>query len=153
MATRTKDASSAERPAMRLFLRLAFLALVPLLITGCYTVHMAQCSLPDNPTNRVAATNIVASVAIKHGLVGLPDQVDQMVMLASYNLLGDSPKRPLNLDVYADAGTITACLSQSSKRKTRTENFLSVERDLIRGFKEKFGSAVEINIDSDDTQP
>jgi hypothetical protein len=152
MAIRTEETSPANRPAGHL-LRI-FLALVPFLITGCYTINTVQCTVPDNEINRVAATNIVASVAIKHRFVARPDQVDQMVMLASYDLQGDSPKRPLDLDIYADAGTITASLSQTNKKnKTRTESFLSVERDLVKGFKEKFGSAVEINISNQDTPP
>jgi hypothetical protein len=152
MATRTNETSSAVRPAMHL-LRI-FLALVPFFITGCYTVNMVQCTIPDNPPNRVAATNIVASVAGKHELVGHPDQVDQEVLLASYSLVGDSPKRPLTLDVYADAGTITACVSQTNKKnKPRTEIFSGVERDLIKGFKEKFGSTAEINFSNEDKEP
>src|SRR3974390_569812 len=111
MTTRTKDASPAGRPAMRLFCR-AFLVLLPLLITGCETINVAQCTLPDNQANRVAARTIVASVAVKHGLVERADQVDQNALLASYDFPGDPPKRVLSLLVYADAGTITACLSQ-----------------------------------------
>ena len=81
------------------------------------------------------------------------EQVDQMVMLASYNFLNDPSKRPLTLDVFADAGTITTCLSQTNKGKKRTENFVSVERDLVKGFKEKFGSSVEVNISNEEQQP
>src|SRR6185312_11243577 len=113
MATRTQKASPVNRSEMQLFFRGIFLALVPLLITGCYTVHLAQFTIPDNETNRVSATRIVASVATKHGFSERPDQVDQMVMLASYNLLDASSKRSLNLDILADAGTITASLTQT----------------------------------------
>jgi len=131
---------------MHSFFRRIFLAFVPLLITGCTTVHMAQFTVPDNQTNQVTVTNIVATVAIKHGFAVHPERVVQDALLASYEFPGDSPKRPLTLDVYADAGTITALLSQTTKNKTRPDNFFSAERDLIREFRQKFGGAVEINI-------
>jgi hypothetical protein len=138
---------------MNLFFRCLFLALAPFLITGCYTVHVAECTVQDNQTNRVAVSNIVASVAIKHQFVAHPERVVPDALLASYDFLGDPSKRLLNLDVYADAGTVTASLTQTNKSKKRTESFLGVERDLVNGFREKFGSAVGINIYNEDTQP
>ena len=151
MGTRTKKVFPADRPEMRL-LRI-FLAFVPLLITGCQIIHVAQCSLPDNPTNREAATNIVASVAIKHEFVGHPERLVPDALLASYNYLGDSPKHPIHLDVYTDAGTVTASLTQTTNKKEPTERFLSAQHDLVHGFKEKFGGAVEINIYHDEEMP
>ncbi len=152
---KTHSVKDAGSPASRraLHLRRIFLLLVPLLLTGCYTVHMVQCTVPDNETNRVTVTNIVASVAIKHAFVGHPEQADQVALLASYNLLDTASKRPLELDVYADAGTITALLSQTTKNRTRPDTFFSVERDLITGFKGKFGSAVEVDISHEKAEP
>jgi len=114
---------------------------------------MAQCTVPDNETNRVAVANIVASVATKHQLVGHPEQTDQVAMLASYDWMDAKSKRPLSLDVYADAGTITALLNQTTKNKTRPERFFSVERDLVTSFREKFGNAVEIDISHEKSEP
>ena len=62
-------------------------------------------------------------------------------------------ERPLELDVYADAGTITALLTQTTKNKTRPDMFFSVERDLITGFRGKFGSAAEIDISHEKAEP
>ena len=153
MTKHTSDASRAGEPAQTLFFRCLFVTLLSLFITGCSTVHVAQCSVQDNETNRVAVSNIVASVAIKHGFVQHPERIVPDALLASYDLLGAPPKRLLSLDVYADVGTVTASLSQTDKHKKRTETFFSVQRDLVRGFKEKFGSAAEINIYSEETPP
>ena len=138
---------------MHPFFRRLFLLLVPFLIIGCTTVHMVQCTVPDNDTNRLTVTNLVASVATKHAFVGHPEQTDQTALLASYNLLDAASKRPLELDVYAEAGTITALLTQTTKNKTRPDTFFSVERDLVTGFKGKFGSAVEVDISHEKSEP
>lgn len=138
---------------MHPFFRRVFLLLLPFFIAGCTTAHMLQCTVPDNDTNRVAVTNIVASVAMKHAFVGHPEQADQVALLASYSLLDAASKRPLQLDVYADAGTITALLSQTTKNRTRPDTFFSVERDLITRFKGKFGTAVEVDISHEKAEP
>ena len=150
MGIRTKKASPTNRSAM--YLLRIFLALAPFLITGCDTIHVAQFTVVDNPANRVAATNIVASVAIKHGFVGHPERAVQDALLASYDFLGE-PKHPLQLDVFADAGTVTTSLTQTKKSKKPTEPFLSAQHDLIRGFKDKFGGGVDINIYSNEELP
>jgi hypothetical protein len=128
-------------------------ALLPFLLTGCDTMNVAQCTLPDTPANRVATTNIVDSVASKHGFVGHPERAVQDALLASYEFLGDSPKHPLNLDAYANDGMVTARLSQTKKKKKRTDNFLSAERDLVSQFKQRFGNGVQVDIYSEETGP
>jgi len=138
---------------MHPFFRRVFLLFIPFLIAGCTTAHMVQCTVPDNETNRGTVTNIVASVAMKHAFVGHLEQADQAALLASYNLMDTASKRPLQLDVYADAGTITALLSQTTKNRTRPDTFFSVERDLIKGFREKFGNAVEVDISHEKAEP